>query len=110
MTLTPSRVLASPSTLSINGTQHSLPDLNFPPLSTRIVAESSKLKQEVENGMHRMDATLRAARERKSEKRRAHDEMRVELLEEERRWEQECERLRKAGADVVKGEQERQES
>ena len=68
---------------------------------------SSKLKEAIEHDIPAMEAALRLVRERKSERKRMHEEMRSELLEEERRWGQECERLRREGADVVKGGQRR---
>lgn len=103
-TLTPSRHIPSPTTLMINGSQQPLPELNFPPLPTRIVAMSSKVRETIESDMAAWDAALRLARERKSDKKRRHEQMKNDLLEEERRWQQECERLRREGADVVKGE------
>jgi predicted nucleic acid-binding Zn-ribbon protein len=65
---------------------------------------SSKVRETIESDMAAWDAALRLARERKSDKKRRHEQMKNDLLEEERRWQQECERLRREGADVVKGE------
>lgn len=76
----------------------------FIPLQYRVVSSDPHLKVTMEQDKANVDATLRALREGKSERRRKHEGLKVELLEEERSWENECERLRKEGAQIVKGE------
>ena len=102
-TLTPSRYLPPspmPGSQSFSQTQPS-----FVPLKHSVVANDPHLKAVMEQGAANIDAALRGLRDGKSERRRKHEGVKVELLEEERWWENECERLRKEGSDVVKGTQ-----
>lgn len=70
----------------------------------RVVANDAQLRQVMERDQSYMDRAAREVRDARSEWRRQHEEMKVELVEEERRWENECERLRKEGAQMVKSE------
>ena len=105
-TLTPSRYIP-PSPLpesQSSSQQHQQTLPAFVPLKHRVVAHDPQLKAVMEQDAASVDAALRALRDGKSERRRQHEGMKVELVEEERWWENECERLRKEGADVVKCE------
>jgi len=103
--MTPSRYIP-PSPLpgtSLGSQQTANP--TFVPLQHRVVSSDAHLKITMEQDKANADATLRALREGKSERRRKHEGLKVELLEEERWWENECERLRREGAQIVKGTQ-----
>lgn len=98
LALTPSRyVPPSPNVTKQDGPPQ------FASLPTRLSPEDGQCRALVDRDQASLDATLRAVREGKSERRRRHEGVKVELIEEERKWEMECERLRREGADVVKG-------
>lgn len=78
------------------------PIISFQDPKYRVLANNADLKAAMEYSQNNVDAALKNLKHGKSERRRAVEGFKVELLEEERRWESECERLRKDGADVVK--------
>lgn len=80
------------------------PSISFQDPKYRLLADNVELRTVIEETQNNIDNAIRALKHGKSERRRAHEALKVELLEEDRRWEGECERLRKEGADVVKGE------
>lgn len=79
------------------------PSISFQDPKYRVLADNTELRTIIEQSQNNIDAAIRNLKHGKSERRRAHEALKVELLEEDRRWEGECERLRKEGADVVKG-------
>lgn len=111
-TLTPSRYIP-PSPLpglSQSGSQSSqgagqsvFSSISFQDPKYRALADNAELRAVIEQTQNNVDAAIKAIKHGKSERRRAHEAVKVEMLEEDRRWETECERLRKEGADVVKG-------
>ena len=102
LTLTPSRYIPpSPRLPVLQGDGPPAPE--FASLPARLSGEDGALRTLVDRDQASLDSTLRAVREGKSERRRRHEGVKVELIEEERMWEHECERLRREGADVVKG-------
>lgn len=80
------------------------PAISFQDPKYRALSDNVELRTVIEETQNNIDNAIRALKHGKSERRRAHEALKFELLEEDRRWEGECERLRKEGADVVKGE------
>lgn len=110
--LTPSRYippsplpgLHTSSQSSQGGSQSAYLSISFQDPKYRSLADNAELRALIEHSQNTIDATIRNLKHGKSERRRAHEALKVELLEEDRRWDGECERLRKEGADVVKGQ------
>lgn len=83
------------------------PSISFQDPKYRALADNVELKIVIEQTQNNIDNAIKVIKHGKSERRRAHEALKIELLEEDRRWEGECERLRKEGADVVRGKARR---
>lgn len=86
------------------------PSISFSDPKYRSLADNVELRIVIEQTQNNIDNAIKVIKHGKSERRRAHEALKIELLEEDRRWEGECEKLRKEGADVVKGKGPRNKS
>lgn len=74
-------------------------------LRYRVIASDAELKSAMDADCAAVDAALKDLRMAKSDRRRRHEAVKVELLQEERTLESECERLRREGGLIVKSGQ-----